>query len=291
MTLKTNFPIFPHPQKKNESYFFNNGFFENSNNKYDKLKILEFSKNMEGWTDELTEMAHDHIDANHPIDVASREMCVKFLDKYDKSENKIVLEIGCSSGNLIAAIKEKKNFNYIGSDAVRNQIIKLTSLHNDTPFLIFDLLKNPLKKNFCNSLIMLNVLEHIKNDDEALLEANKILDKEGILIIEVPSGKFLYDDYDRNLLHFRRYNMKEIIKKIENAGFKIEKKTHLGFLIFPIFVLVKIFNKFFKNKNIVIKQAKMSNNLFLKMMFGLEKKLLNIYLPFGIRCYICARKK
>ena len=44
---------------------------------------------------------------------------------------------------------------------------------------------------------MLNVLEHIKDDNSALLAANKILDKNGILIIEVPSGKSLYDDYDK----------------------------------------------------------------------------------------------
>ena len=46
---------------------------------------------------------------------------------------------------------------------------------------------------------MLNVLEHIKNDDAALLEANKILNDNGVLIIEVPAGKFLYGDYDKKL--------------------------------------------------------------------------------------------
>tara|TARA_B100001057_G_scaffold317785_1_gene318022 strand:+ start:46 stop:921 length:876 start_codon:yes stop_codon:yes gene_type:complete len=291
MNTKNNIPIFPHPKNKNENFVFKDGKFMNPANKDDQIKILEFSKNTEGWTDELTEMADHHIDVNHPIDVASREMCIDFLEKYDMSEKKVVLEIGCSSGNLINKIKEKEKYYYIGSDAIKKQIEKLSNYHRDIPFIIFDLLKNPFKENFCNSLIMLNVLEHIKDDNEALIQANKILNKNGILIIEVPSGKFLYDDYDRKLLHFRRYNMREIVRKIENAGFKIEKKTHLGFLIFPIFALVKIFNKFFKNKDIVIKQAKISNNFFLKMVFNIEKKLSNFYLPFGIRCYICARKK
>ena len=38
---------------------------------------------------------------------------------------------------------------------------------------------------------MLNVLEHIKNDDHALNEAYKLLNENGKLIIEVPSGKIL----------------------------------------------------------------------------------------------------
>jgi hypothetical protein len=137
---------------------------------------------------------------------------------------------------------------------------------------------------------MLNVLEHIKEDNKALHEVNKILNNQRILIIEVPSRKFLYDEYDRQLLHFRRYNMNDIEKKLIKAGFKIEKKTHLGFMVYLFFIVVKLFNKLFKNKNIVVKQAKASNNILLKILFNVEKKLQNIYLPFGIRCFICARK-
>jgi 2-polyprenyl-3-methyl-5-hydroxy-6-metoxy-1,4-benzoquinol methylase len=290
MNTRSNLPSFPHPQKKNEYLFFENGYFKNSQNIEDKFKILEYSKNSDGWTDELTEMTNHHIDINHPIDVASREMCINFLEKYENSKKKTILEIGCSSGNLINKIKEQKKYNYIGSDAIKNHIVKLSDQHKNIPFLVFDLLKNPFKKSISNALIMLNVLEHIKDDNSALLAANKILDKNGILIIEVPSGKSLYDDYDKKLMHFRRYNMKEIVKKIENAGFIVEEKTHLGFLIFPIFALVKIFNKFFKSKDILIKQTKISNNFFLQLLFSFEKKLSKISLPFGIRCYICARK-
>ena len=60
------------------------GNFENLNNKYEKKRVLEFSENQEGWTDELTEMAHLHIDINHPIDFASREFCIEYLKKYDQ---------------------------------------------------------------------------------------------------------------------------------------------------------------------------------------------------------------
>ncbi len=282
--------IFPHPKKSNENFIFKNGNFENQKNRNEKVKVLEFSENQDGWTDELTEMADLHIDANHPIDFASRELCVQFLKKYDRSKKKNILEIGCSSGNLIKNIIQLNKYFYIGSDAIKSYIYKLSSEYQNIPFIIFDLLKNPFKKSICDVVIMLNVLEHIKDDDKALLEVNKILNNDGILIIEVPSGKFLYDEYDRKLLHFRRYNMKDIEKKLVKAGFKIEKKTHLGFVVYPFFVLVKLFNKLFTNKNIVVKQAKASNNILLKILFNIEKKLQNIYLPFGIRCFICARK-
>jgi hypothetical protein len=54
-------------------------------------------------------MFHHHIGANHPIDIASREICINYLKDFNKNEQNVVLEIGCSSGYLIDKIKMKKN--------------------------------------------------------------------------------------------------------------------------------------------------------------------------------------
>ena len=286
-----NYHNFPHPKYENENFIFKNGNFHNTKNKDEIHRVLEFSENKEGWSNELAEMNNLDVNVNHPIAVASREMCINFLEKYEKSKEKIVLEIGCSNDSLINEIVKLGKYNYIGSDAIKNHIYKLSNDYKNIPFVTFDLLKNPFKKSISNALIMLNVLEHIKDDNKALIEANKILSKDGILILEVPSEKSLYDVHDKKLLHFRRYNMQDIIKKVEDAGFTIEKKTHLGFIIFPIFAIIKLFNKFFKGEDKVVKQSRISNNIFLKILFNIEKKFQKLYLPFGIRCYICARKK
>ena len=282
---------FPHPKNKDESLVFINGYFQNTKNKEEKFKVLEYSENLEGWSEEHTEMISDHIGSQHPIDIASRDMCKFLLNKNNTLDEKIVLEIGCSNGNLINDINSINNLKYIGSDVIRKPVKKLAETYNKNPFIIFDILKNPFSKSICNFLIMLNVLEHINDDESALREANKLLKKDGLLILEVPSGKFLFDEYDKKLLHFRRYNMKDLVEKIEKAGFKIEKKTHLGFILFPLFSLIKIFNKLIKKKDIVVSQANASNNILVKAIFEIEKKLSNYSLPFGIRCFVCARKK
>jgi SAM-dependent methyltransferase len=282
---------FPHPKVINENFIFKNGEFHNLNNENEKLKILEYSENTQGWNDELTKMADHDISNNHPIDDASIQMCLDLLQKYEKSEKKIVLEIGCLNGNLTKKIINTQKYYYIGSDAINNSIQNLSKIYKDNPFIVFDILKNPFKKSICNTLIMLNVLEHVEDDDKALAEAYNMLENDGLLIIEVPAGKFLYDDYDRQLLHYRRYGLKEITNKLLKNGFTIVKKTHLGFFIFPFFVVVKMINKILKNKNIVVKQTKITDNFFIKFLFYIEKKLENFSLPFGIRCVICAKKK
>ena len=286
-----DFLKFPHPQKKDEFFIFQNEKFENLKNKKEKFKVLEYSENKDGWNEGLTHMADHYVGNNHPIDIASIEMCLNLLKDYESSKRKIVFEIGCLNGNLAKKIINLQNYNYVGSDGISSNVIKLAQIYKNTPFVVFDILKSPFKKNICNTLIMLNVLEHIQDDEKALDEAYKMLDKDGLLIIEVPAGKFLYDNYDKQLLHFRRYSSSEISKKLLNSGFKIEKKTHLGFSIFPFFIVIKIFNKFFKKKDVVLKQTKMTDNFFVKFLFNIDKKLRNFSLPFGIRCVICARKK
>ena len=41
---------------------------------------------------------------------------------------------------------------------------RIANKYQNIPFVVFDILKNPFPNNFCNSIIMLNVLEHIEND-------------------------------------------------------------------------------------------------------------------------------
>ena len=282
---------FPHPKNKQEQFIFLDGKFQNIFNNVESFKVLEYSDNLDGWTEEHTEMSEHEIGSKHPIDVSSRNLCKYLLNKYNKSEKNIVLEIGCSSGHMINEISSGANNYYIGSDVLKKSISRIANKYQNIPFVVFDILKNPFPNNFCNSIIMLNVLEHIENDAKALKETYNLLNKDGILILEVPAVKFLYDGYDKQLMHFRRYNMKELIKKIEDAGYVIENKTHLGFLIFPVFAIVKLFNKFFRLKNIVSKQANFSNNFIVNLLFKIESKLRKLSLPFGIRCFICARKK
>jgi predicted SAM-dependent methyltransferase len=72
-------------------------------------------------------------------------------------------------------------------------------------------------------IIALNVLEHIKDDQFALQELHRMLQKDGILVILVPCHKFLYNVIDVNVGHYRRYAKKELLKKISMTHFCVER--------------------------------------------------------------------
>jgi SAM-dependent methyltransferase len=56
-----------------------------------------------------------------------------------------------------------------------------------------------------DTVIALNVVEHIEQDLRAVQNAKKLLRNEGKLIILVPAGPCLYNTFDRELGHYRRY--------------------------------------------------------------------------------------
>ena len=60
---------------------------------------------------------------------------------------------------------------------------------------------------------------------------------------------------------------------------------------YKTFAITKIFNKLFsRDKSSIKREIKISNNLLVNFLFKLEEKLYYLYYPFGIRCFVIAKK-
>ncbi len=57
-----------------------------------------------------------------------------------------------------------------------------------------------------DTVIALNVIEHISDDLLAIRNAKTLLRKNGKLVILVPAGQWLYNSIDRELGHIKRYS-------------------------------------------------------------------------------------
>ena len=73
-----------------------------------------------------------------------------------------------------------------------------------------------------DTIISLNVLEHIEHDRDVLQEFFEALVPGGRAIVLVPAHPWLYTDCDRTLGHFRRYTPEELTAKFTEAGFRVE---------------------------------------------------------------------
>tara|TARA_B100001093_G_C26721160_1_gene967893 strand:+ start:142 stop:825 length:684 start_codon:yes stop_codon:yes gene_type:complete len=117
-------------------------------------------------------------------------------------------------------------------------------------------------KNKFQTIIYFDVLEHIKYDLKEVREAKKKLKKNGLLIFSVPAFQKFYNEFDKSVGHFKRYN-KDDFKKISlKANLKIEKMIYYD--SFGLFLLM--INKFFNLSN---------QNLKNKI------KIWNFFIPFS----------
>lgn len=259
--------------------------------------VLEYSENFAGWSDDLSALHEEAVGDSHPIDLASRHNALLQVKKFIPNHKAVIMEIGCSSGFLIRDLaKSFPEAVIIGADVVKEPLYRLARNFPGIPLIRFDMLQCPLPNQSVDVLVMLNVLEHIEDDVRALQKAFNVLKPGGALIIEVPAGPSLYDAYDAQLQHFRRYSAAELHGKLIKAGFMVCRKSHLGFIIFPAFATVKLLKKWLssgKNKPVVRKQARgTSNNGLVKLALEFESKCLSDFqLPFGIRVLAVAVKK
>jgi len=89
-------------------------------------------------------------------------------------------------------------------------------------------------------LYTLNVLEHIEDDQAALLDIYTKLKPGGRLLIYVPAFQILYSSMDRKVGHYRRYTRAELIRKTTNTGFVVLRNRYIDSLGFAASLLYKM---------------------------------------------------
>jgi len=265
-----------------------------------ETEVLIFGESESAWSDELTAMHEAEAASSHPIDLASRRLAVESMRNLTGCPGKIVLDIGCSSGFLIQDLmKFLPDVSVFGADYLINVVLEAARRNPGTPFVQFDLRKCPLENQCVDGVTALNVLEHIDDDLSALKQIHRILKPGGIVHIEVPAGPSLYDMYDEVLMHFRRYRLGDLTALAIHAGFTIERATHLGFLLYPGFALVKQkYQRVAKNFTIQEKRRSVAQHIrktagsrALSAILGIELVAgrLTTY-PFGIRAVVRLRR-
>ena len=74
-----------------------------------------------------------------------------------------------------------------------------------------------------DTIVALNVVEHIENDVGALATMRTMLAPGGRIVILVPALPAIYGEMDRELGHFRRYDKPGLTSAFTRAGFTMDR--------------------------------------------------------------------
>jgi SAM-dependent methyltransferase len=261
--------------------------------------VLTYSGGDSGWSASLTRLHENAAGTNHPIDEMSKGWATSALRRYVADPQGVLLEVGCSSGFLLTTLRDQwPSAVVMGSDFLPEPLERLAARQPDIPLLQFDLVRCPLPDGSVDAVVMLNVLEHIKDDRGAAAQVARILKPGGIAVVEVPAGPELFDPYDEYLQHERRYTASGFKILLETSGLTVLEQSHLGFSVYPAFAMVKRRNQkrgagSVDAKRQIVEQSIESTKRGLLLRWALRcEAWAGRYLsyPVGIRCVAVARK-
>ena len=228
-----------------------------------KIERLQFGFRLDNWRKYMSLKLSQHI-------------CLKVLE--------VGAGVGCTTKNLFN--KEVKEWHSIEPNIdlynkyLRNQNeglipkkVKITNCYLED-----------LKENSFNTIIYIDVLEHIKDDKKEISLASLKVSNGGKIIILCPAYQFLYSKLDSSIGHYRRYTKRQIFDLFDNKYFELD-----GFYLDTIGIFANLLNKY------IIKSASPSkfqylifNNIIIPISKILDK-ILNY--SFGRSVIVVATKK
>lgn len=138
--------------------------------------------------------------------------------------------------------------------------------------------------NKYDTVFALNVVEHILDDSLAVMNCKKLLVDGGNLIILVPSYQSLYNLFDIELGHYRRYTTKSLCKVFLKSEINVIHKQYFNLIgIFGWYVSGNIL----KRKTIPMGQMRLYNTL-VPIFRVIDKLILN---SMGLSTIVVGKKQ
>ena len=161
-------------------------------------------------------------------------------------QSKRILDIGCGSGNLGQAIKQKLNCEVVGITYSKDES-DLASQYIDTVIVadINELDTSTIGEFDC--IICSHILEHLYSPEKLLIKLHDNLTKEGKLIVALPNilffkqrwefikGNFKYTDGGlMDKTHFRFFDWDTAYELLIDSGYKVSYRCADGYLPLPV---------------------------------------------------------
>ncbi|MGB2888206.1 MAG: bifunctional glycosyltransferase/class I SAM-dependent methyltransferase, partial [Candidatus Acidiferrales bacterium] len=137
-----------------------------------------------------------------------------------------VLEVGAGTGNMSVHLMPRSV--YCTTDINPHYLNYLVALKPTRPYMhvaytnVMDAATFPIGQSF-DTVVCLNVVEHVQDDVGALRNIWNVLDDGGRAVILVPCGQWLYGSLDEVLGHCRRYTQEQLARVSQQAGFRVEQ--------------------------------------------------------------------
>jgi glycosyltransferase involved in cell wall biosynthesis len=156
-------------------------------------------------------------------------------ERFEHFLGRRILEVGSGVGNQTQFFVDERE-RVIASDIEPHYLRELTSRFSakrqvriaSFNFPLSEADRADLDAERIDTIVCMNVLEHIEDHASTLRDFAKVLQPDGHLVLLVPAMKSLYGTLDKHLHHFRRYSQDELREVVTDAGFAIDNIRFLN---------------------------------------------------------------
>jgi SAM-dependent methyltransferase len=157
------------------------------------------------------------------------------LDAFRSVLGRRVLEIGCGVGSILDLVGprdavlgvdiEPDVLAYTRQRLAHRADVRLACLDFGDPAM-----EAPLREFSPDTILCINVLEHVRDDLAALQRLERVLEPRGHLCLLVPAHFALYGSYDRVDGHYRRYSRSHLRVLLSYTGLEVLELRYFNFL-------------------------------------------------------------
>ncbi|HVC34993.1 MAG TPA: class I SAM-dependent methyltransferase [Chloroflexota bacterium] len=144
-----------------------------------------------------------------------------------------VLEVGCGIGNMTPFLVCAQHVTCIdllpeSVALVRKQFESDRRVHAFVTDIADPESVAKLGQSRYDTVVCINVLEHIEHHVDALRHMHDVLIPGGRILLFVPAGRYLYGRLDEALGHYRRYTLDSLCSVVRTQGFDIVEASYMN---------------------------------------------------------------
>jgi SAM-dependent methyltransferase len=209
-----------------------------------------------------------------------------------------VLDVGCGTGvtlaNLPATWRVAAGCDY------SEQALSFCRRRGLGSLVRCDATRLPFATGSLDLVLALDVVEHLDDDAGCVREMVRACRPGGHVLVHVPVFPLLWNEKDVLNHHRRRYRRAEVLRLLESSGLTVERTLYVNFLLFPLAVLVALYARVFRRRNLENPDPRTLDRLHnipkvlnraMIALLDFERWLgKRVRLPFGMSLLCLARK-
>ncbi|WP_294171322.1 class I SAM-dependent methyltransferase [uncultured Sphingomonas sp.] len=198
-----------------------------------------------------------------------------------------MLEVGCGTGHNLAMLAEFGTVEAIEVDPAARAVAeqRLGRAVGSAPLPALD----GVPSHAFDLIGSFDVIEHIQDDDAALVSVARCLKPGGRFIMTVPAHGWMWSAHDVVNHHKRRYSKAGLERLVDASPLKLEALGYFNSLLFPLAVGARVAGKLTGKQDSDDKLPPAPLNRALEIVFAHEARLIGrVPLPPGLSLFAVA---